>query len=160
MWEASAPRRRGFTRGAPRAARPLVSSPSVQGPPSVLVVDDNSAVRTLVAEALRGRGFAVLEADSGPAALRLAFEAAPALAIVDQWMPGMTGAELIRLLRARPELRAMPIIGLSGRPGSEKDLLGAGAGLFLAKPFREAELVSAVRAALGAVTFLGAARRG
>jgi CheY-like chemotaxis protein len=134
----------------------------VQGPSRVLVVDDNSGVRTLVAEALRGRGFTVLEADSGPAALRLAYESPPALAIVDQWMPGMTGAELIRLLRAAapPELRAMPIIGLSGRPGSEKELLGAGAGLFLPKPFREADLVSAVRSALGAVTFMGGARRG
>ncbi|HEX9307640.1 MAG TPA: response regulator, partial [Anaeromyxobacter sp.] len=60
-------------------------------------------------------------------------------------------AELIRLLRAapRPELRAMAIIGLSGRAGSERDLLGAGAGGFIAKPFGEAELMAAVDAALG-----------
>jgi CheY-like chemotaxis protein len=66
-------------------------------------------------------------------------------------MPGMTGAELIRLLRTAPvqELRAMAIIGLSGRAGSERDLLGAGAGSFIAKPFGEAELLVAVRAALG-----------
>ncbi len=119
--------------------------------PRVLVVDDSDAVRALLAQALRARGFVVVEADAGPGALRLAYETLPALAIVDQWMPGMTGAELVRLLRAaaRPELRAMPIIGLSGRPGSEQDLLGAGAGLFLAKPFGEAELIAAVRAALG-----------
>lgn len=117
----------------------------------VLVVDDSEPVRTLLAQALRHHGYAVFEADTGTAALRIAFDVRPAIAIVDQWMPGMTGAELIRLLRAAPlaELRAMPIIGLSGRAGSERDLLGAGAGSFLAKPFGEAELLGAVRAALG-----------
>lgn len=127
----------------------------------VLVVDDSPGVRELLARALRARGFTVLEADSGPAALRLAYEALPSLAIVDQWMPGMTGAELVRILRAsaRAELRTMPIIGLSGRPGSEEDLLGAGAGLFLAKPFGEPELVAAVRAALGVEVLPRAARR-
>jgi DNA-binding response OmpR family regulator len=117
----------------------------------VLVVDDSEPVRELLARALRQHGFEVHAADSGPAALRLAYDLRPSLAIVDQWMPGMTGAELIRLLRAAPvpELRRMAIIGLSGRSGSERDLLGAGAGSFLAKPFGEPELVAAVRAALG-----------
>jgi CheY-like chemotaxis protein len=118
---------------------------------SVLVVDDSEPVRALLVQALRNHGFEVFAADSGPAALRLAFDVRPSIAIVDQWMPGMTGAELIRILRAAPmpELRAMPIIGLSGRSGSERDLLGAGAGSFIAKPFGEPELVGAVRAALG-----------
>ena len=120
-------------------------------PRRVLVVDDSEPVRSLLAQALRHHGYAVYEADTGTAALRVAFDVRPAAAIVDQWMPGMTGAELIRLLRAAPipELRAMPIIGLSGRAGSERDLLGAGAGSFLAKPFGEAELIVALRAALG-----------
>jgi DNA-binding response OmpR family regulator len=117
----------------------------------VLVVDDSEPVRALLVQALQHHGFAVFQADTGTAALRIAFDVRPALAIVDQWMPGMTGAELIRLLRAAPapEVRAMPIIGLSGRAGSERDLLGAGAGSFLAKPFGESELILAVRAALG-----------
>ncbi|HEX9243275.1 MAG TPA: response regulator [Anaeromyxobacter sp.] len=82
---------------------------------------------------------------------RLAYEVRPAVAIVDQWMPGMTGAEVIRLLRAAPgvEVRSMAIVGLSGRPGSERDLLGAGAASFLAKPFGEAELAAKMAAALG-----------
>lgn len=122
--------------------------------PRVLVVDDSEPVRTLLAQALQNHGFEVIVADSGAAALRLAIDVRPSIAIVDQWMPGMTGAELIRLLRAAPvpELRTMPIIGLSGRSGSERDLLGAGAGTFLAKPFGEQELLGAVRSALGAGT--------
>jgi CheY-like chemotaxis protein len=125
----------------------------------VLVVDDSKPVRALLAKALRQHGFTVYEADSGTAALRAAFDLRPSLAIVDQWMPEMTGAELIRLLRASPvpELRAMPIVGLSGRSGSEGDLLGAGAGSFLAKPFGELELVEAVRAALVEAPASGAA---
>jgi DNA-binding response OmpR family regulator len=117
----------------------------------VLVVDDSEPVRALLAQALRQHGFVVFEAETGTMGLRVAFDVRPALAIVDQWMPGMTGAELIRLLRAAPlpELRTMPIIGLSGRAGSERDLLGAGAGSFIAKPFGEADLIVAVRAALG-----------
>lgn len=125
----------------------------------VLVVDDSKPVRALLVKALRQHGFTVYEADSGTAALRAAFDLRPSLAIVDQWMPEMTGAELIRLLRASPvpELRAMPIVGLSGRSGSEGDLLGAGAGSFLAKPFGELELVEAVRAALVDAPASGAA---
>lgn len=117
----------------------------------VLVVDDSEPVRTLLSRALRSHGYVVHEAEGGRRALRIAFEALPALAIVDQWMPEMTGAEVIRLLRAarEPELRRMPIIGLSGRAGSERDLLGAGAETFLPKPFGEAELLAAVRRALG-----------
>jgi CheY-like chemotaxis protein len=117
----------------------------------VLVVDDSVQVRAILARALRQRGYAVHEAADGPTALRLAFDLRPAVAIVDQWMPDMTGAELIRLLRAAPipEIRSMAIIGLSGRPGSEKDLLGAGAGTFLAKPFGESELAAALASVLG-----------
>jgi CheY-like chemotaxis protein len=120
-------------------------------PLRVLVVDDSAPVRALLAQALRQQGFAVDEAETGPAALRLACELVPAVAIVDQWMPGMTGAELIRLLRAAPNpaVRDMPIIGLSGRPGSERELLRAGARTFLPKPFREAELRAALRSAFG-----------
>ena len=81
----------------------------------------------------------------------MAVDERPAIAVVDQWMPGMTGAELIRILRAvpLPEVRAMPIVGLSGRGGSEHELLAAGAATFVAKPFGELDLVGAVRAALG-----------
>ncbi len=124
----------------------------------VLVVDDSEPVRSLLAQALRHHGFVVYEAGTGTAALRVAFDVLPAVAIVDQWMPGMTGTELIRLLRAAPmpEVRAMAIIGLSGRPGSEADLIGAGAGTFLRKPFGEAELLEALDAALGADPDAGA----
>ncbi len=116
----------------------------------MLVVDDSEPVRSLLARALRGRGYAVTVADSGPAALRVAYDVFPAVAIIDQWMPGMTGAELVRLIRGSQDarVREIRIIGLSGRPGSEKELLGAGARVFLRKPFGGAELAAALKAAL------------
>jgi two-component system KDP operon response regulator KdpE len=120
-------------------------------PRRVLVVDDSGPVRELLAKALRQHGFVVHEADGGAAALRMAIDLLPELAIVDQWMPGMTGAELIRLLREvpHPGMRAMRIIGLSGRPGSERELLGAGADAFLRKPFGDLELRAALEAVVG-----------
>jgi CheY-like chemotaxis protein len=119
-------------------------------PLRVLVVDDSLQIRSLLAHALRLRGFTPVEADGGAAALRLVMTQAFAIAIIDQHMPGMTGAELIRFVRGSPDprVRSVPIIGLSGRPGSEHELLAAGAGVFLPKPFGEAELAAALRLAL------------
>ena len=54
----------------------------------MLVVDDNDAVRVQLAEALRQLGYLVHEAEAGAAGLRVAVEVRPAIAIVDQWMPG------------------------------------------------------------------------
>ncbi len=118
--------------------------------PLVLVVDDSGPVRKLLTQTLRSRGYDVTEADSGPAALRAAYDLFPTVAIVDHWMPEMNGAELIRLIRGsqEPRVREIRIIGLSGRPGSEKELLGAGADAFLRKPFGGADLVAALKRAL------------
>jgi len=115
------------------------------------VVEDSEPIRSLLSRALRAHGFSVHVATTGPDALRLALEILPDVAIVDQWMPGMTGADLIRLLGASPreEVRAIPVVGLSGKAGSEVELLGAGARHFLPKPFGESELLAALRVALG-----------
>jgi CheY-like chemotaxis protein len=116
----------------------------------VLVVDDSVQIRALLSHALRLRGFKPVESDGGAAALRLLMTTPFAIAIIDQHMPGMTGAELIRYVRGSPDprVRTVPIIGLSGRPGSEQELLTAGAEVFLPKPFGEAELAAALRLAL------------
>ncbi len=119
-------------------------------PQRVLVVDDSEPVRSLLARALRSRGYSVTVADSGAAALRAAYDFLPAVAIIDQWMPGMTGAELVRLILGSQDarVRKIRIIGLSGRPGSEKDMLGAGARVFLSKPFGGEDLAAALKLAL------------
>ncbi len=114
------------------------------------MVDDAEPVRTILLHTLRLSGFDAFEAISGPDAWRAAHEVPFDIAIVDQWMPEMTGAELIRRFRRSEDVRvrSMAIIGLSGRPGSERDLLAAGALAFLPKPFGAAQLSAALRAAL------------
>ena len=122
----------------------------MQTPVRILVVDDAEPVRKILVQTLRAMGFDPSQADSGPAALRLVLAAPPDVAIVDQWMPDMTGAELVRLMRSSTDarIRSIAIIGLSGRPGSERELLAAGALTFLPKPFRIAQLTAALRLAL------------
>jgi CheY-like chemotaxis protein len=122
----------------------------MQRPVRILVVDDAEPVRKILVQTLRAMGFEPSQADSGPAALRLALAAPPDVAIVDQWMPDMTGAELVRLMRSSSDarIRSIAIIGLSGRAGSERELLAAGALTFLPKPFRIVQLTAALRLAL------------
>jgi DNA-binding response OmpR family regulator len=122
----------------------------MQTPVRILVVDDAEPVRKILIQTLRAMGFEPSQADSGPAALRLVLAAPPDVAIVDQWMPDMTGAELVRLMRSSADarIRSIAVIGLSGRPGSERELLAAGALTFLPKPFRIAQLTAALRLAL------------
>jgi CheY-like chemotaxis protein len=129
---------------------PAVSIAAMQTPVRILVVDDAEPVRKILVQTLRAMGFEALQADSGPAALLQVLASPPDVAIVDQWMPDMTGAELVRLMRGSldPRVRAVAVIGLSGRPGSERELLAAGALTFLPKPFRIAQLAAALRLAV------------
>jgi CheY-like chemotaxis protein len=129
---------------------PAVNLADMQTPVRILVVDDAEQVRKILVQTLRALGFEPLQAESAPEALRLVLAGPPDVAIVDQWMPDMTGAELVRLMRASgdPRVRGVPVIGLSGRPGSERELLAAGALTFLPKPFRIAQLTAALRLAL------------
>lgn len=129
---------------------PPSREPRAEGPVRVLVVDDSGAVRGLLVRALQLHGFGTEEAERAEDALRMVVKDPPDVIIVDQFMPGMSGAELLRALRISPSprLREVPVIGLSGRMGSEQALLEAGASCFLAKPFNEQALIKAVRWAL------------
>ena len=117
----------------------------------ILVVDDAQPVRTILLHTLRALGFEAIEADCGLAALRLAHTAPPAIAMVDQWMPDITGAEVFRI-SSDPRVRSIIAIGLSGRPGSERELVAAGALAFLPKPFGTNQLCAALRQAVEALT--------
>lgn len=120
-------------------------------PARVLVVDDNETLRTLVAQALESEGYVAIAAESGEAALEVACFEPPDLCLVDQVMPGMTGAQLIRALRASADerLRSVPAIGLSAYDGARHELVAAGALLALRKPVSYGALLDAVRSALG-----------
>jgi signal transduction histidine kinase/response regulator of citrate/malate metabolism len=100
----------------------------------VLLVDDDDAVRGVIRGGLEMRGFTVLEANSGEAALAMACEGRPQIAVVDYAMPGMDGAQTAeRLRRLLPELPIVLASGHSDTAAVEK-ALGVAATM-LRKPF-------------------------
>ncbi len=112
---------------------------------SVLVIDDDEAVRRVHRQMLESLGFNVREAPNGQEALQAPVEAD--LVLVDQTMPGMSGSAVARRLRAdRPDL---PIVLVSGYSETFLDDLPAGT-QFLRKPFTTQHLASAVQEAIGA----------
>jgi two-component system cell cycle sensor histidine kinase/response regulator CckA len=115
---------------------------------TILVVEDEPAVRQLVAAALERAGYRVFEAGDGERALSLfeANETTIDLLVTDLRMPQMDGTELVRLLRARaPNLK---VICVSGYPGTGVDL--SLTEHYLAKPFSKADLLNKVREVLDA----------
>jgi CheY-like chemotaxis protein len=116
----------------------------------ILVVDDNQILRTLLAQLLESAGYVAIAAESAEAALEVLRFHPPDLCLIDQVMPGMSGAELIRALRASPDerLRAIPAIALTGLADAEKEMLAAGAVSAIRKPFAEKPLLDGVREAL------------
>ena len=115
-------------------------------PARILVVDDNLPLRLMVAQALEEHGYVTVAAESGEAALEAAAFEPPDLCLVDYFMPGMTGAQFIRELRASADerLRLVPAIGLTAYESGEQELLAAGAMQVLRKPWNEDQVLEAV----------------
>ncbi len=141
MTEPEPPERR--PPGGEPPARPADSLP-------VLVVDDEAAVRGLIAFALRNAGLAVIEAGSGPSALDIMETESVGVVVCDLGMPGMSGIEVVQALRRRPESATLPIIMVTGSGDDQSVIAGleAGADDFLIKPVRLDELIARVRAQL------------
>jgi DNA-binding response OmpR family regulator len=116
----------------------------------ILVVDDDRDVAHSIELALRRREFRVTLAYSGVEALKVLRRYRPDLVILDVLMPGMTGLEVCRRLRADENMSDLPIIFLTAR-GQERDRiegLRAGADDYLSKPFNLEELILRVVAVL------------
>lgn len=120
------------------------------GPAPVLVVDDEDGIRKLIALALRRADLDVLEAKSGRAALEIVQTETVGLVILDMTMPGLSGTDVVRALRARSETATLPILLMtgSGDEDSVLEALDAGADDFVPKPVRLDELVARVNAHL------------
>jgi two-component system OmpR family response regulator len=116
-------------------------------PPTIVLVEDDPALRTLTTRALQEHGYLVRPAASAPE-MWLAMEAGPVdLVLLDIMLPGTDGIELCRKLRQQSNV---PIIFVSAR-GSETDRvvgLELGADDYLAKPFGTRELTARIRAVL------------
>jgi signal transduction histidine kinase/class 3 adenylate cyclase len=114
--------------------------------PIVLYAEDNRDLRHHVRELLADE-YNVLLAVDGRQAIELARQKRPDLVLADQMMPHMSGHGLLRELRADPELRAVPVVFLTARVGTEARIesFDAGADDYLSKPFDEAELRARIR---------------
>jgi two-component system OmpR family response regulator len=119
-----------------------------------LVVDDEDAVRSVIAEALRLDGFKVREAQSGQEALEQVILDPPDLLVVDVLMPEMDGFTLCQKIRAMPEpLNRLPIILLTALDTTLGRQVGqeVGADFYLTKPFSPRQLRQKVRQVLAAL---------
>ncbi|WP_068114704.1 phosphate regulon transcriptional regulator PhoB [Tropicimonas marinistellae] len=123
-------------------------SPSEQ--PSVLVVEDEPAQREVLAYNLEAEGFRVYKAENGEEALLLVDEDAPDVIVLDWMLPNVSGIEICRRLKLRPDTRNVPIIMLSARSEEVDRVRGleTGADDYVVKPYSVVELMARIRAQL------------
>jgi CheY-like chemotaxis protein len=115
----------------------------------ILVVDDESEIVHLIREILGDEGYQTRSAHDGPSALREITAYIPSLVLLDHWMPGMTGAEVVEQVRGAG-YRDLPIVLMSA--GTRVELAQqSGASAFLAKPFDITALLACVSHFLGPV---------
>ena len=114
---------------------------------TILVVDDEPQIVTLVRDYLERGGFSVFTAADGPTALRTASTQHPDLVVLDLGLPGIDGLDVTRSLRRNG---TVPIIMLTARTDESDKLVGLelGADDYLTKPFSPKELVARVRSVL------------
>ncbi len=118
--------------------------------PTVLVVEDEDSLATLISYNLGKEGYRVVLCADGEEALVLIDESPPDLILLDWMLPTVSGIEICRRLRQRAETRNIPLVMLTAR-GEESDRvrgLDTGADDYVVKPFSMAELVARLRAVL------------
>ena len=117
---------------------------------SVLVVDDESAIREMIRFALGKSDMTVSCAANGKEALEKINESPPDIILLDWMMPRMSGPELTRRLRKDPVMKSIPIIMLTARVSEDDKVTGlnAGADDYIIKPFSPRELIARINAVL------------
>jgi len=118
--------------------------------PSVLVVEDETALLTLLRYNLEKEGFAVSAAHDGEEALLQLKESKPDAVLLDWMLPRVSGIEVCRQIRRTPAWKDLPVIMLTAR-GEEADRvrgLDSGADDYVVKPFSPNELIARLRAVI------------
>ncbi len=118
--------------------------------PHVLLVEDEPAQREVLAYNLEAEGYAVSRAENGEEAMQLVTENPPDLVILDWMMPLLSGIEVCRQLKTRPDTKAIPVIMLSARSEEVDAVRGleTGADDYVVKPYSLRELMARVRTQL------------
>lgn len=118
--------------------------------PHVLIVEDEAPLQELLAYNLQRADFEVEQAFDGDQALNLIAERTPDLILLDWMLPHVSGIELCRQFRRKPETASVPIIMLTARAEESDRLRGlnTGADDYVTKPFSVEELIARIRAVL------------
>jgi len=119
-------------------------------PAHILIVEDEPAIQTLIAANLKRAGHEVSAALDAEAAQRQVRETLPDLILLDWMLPGISGLEFARRLRADPRTREVPIIMLTARGEESAKVQGleVGADDYVTKPFSPRELLARIQAVL------------
>ena len=114
--------------------------------PYILVVDDSSDGREMLAQYLTFRGFSVVEAANGETALDLVHKRRPAVILMDLQMPGIGGWDATRQIKANPATKDIIVIALTARALAPEEGIArqAGCDAFIVKPFDITALGDAV----------------
>ncbi len=117
---------------------------------TVLIVDDESAIRDMLRMALELAEFRCLEAGDTRTAYRLIVDERPALVLLDWMLPGGSGVELLRRLKREDLTREMPVIMLTAKTTEDNVIQGleVGADDYITKPFAPRELIARIKAQL------------
>ena len=118
--------------------------------PTVLVVDDEWDIRELLVDTLVDAGLDVIEAGEGKTALDRAGRDQPDVILLDIWMPGMDGFEVLRELKKNPQTEWIPVVMLTAMPATDGEFQGIEGGVshYLTKPWEPGMIEATVRVAL------------
>ena len=119
---------------------------------TVLVVEDNVLMRKLFVRCLEEGGYTVIEAEDPREVVDLMLDATPDLVVMDIVMPGMSGVELIKLIRADARLAATPVLAVTNlaTPADKRRLADAGFSGHVSKPIKPRDFIATVAGFLGA----------
>ena len=117
----------------------------------ILVVDDQEDNRRILRDLFTASGFEVIEGTTGEEGVALAEERGPDLILMDIQLPGIDGYEATRRIKAKPALRATPLIVVTSYAlsGDDAKAFAAGADAYVSKPFSPRALLAKVREFLG-----------
>lgn len=120
-------------------------------PQTVLVIEDDEMIRECIYEILAAAGYVAAQASSGRAGLDQLAVQRPALVLCDFHMPGFTGLDVLKAMRAEPATREIPLVVITADASADarKRAVFLGADGYLLKPFNAAQLLATVRAAIG-----------
>ena len=119
-------------------------------PLNVLIVEDEAAIRELIAVNLESAGHQVLRASDAEQALTLIRQTLPDLVLLDWMLPGRSGLAIARHLRGSERTRTIPIIMLTAKSAEQDKVMGleAGADDYVTKPFSPRELLARIKAVM------------